>query len=71
MIKARHSKSLSWVTFDDVSSVNKYKGQDHTDLILSDATQNNKEDGNKCLLTGNQPLPLAQYYMVHTFTSFE
>ena len=70
MVKARRGKSLSWVTFDDVSSVNNYTGQGHNDLILSDATQNNKEDRNKCLLTGNQPLPLAQYSTVHTFISF-
>lgn len=63
MIKARHSKYLSLVTFEDISSVNKYKDQGHNDLSLSDATQNNKEDRNKCILTGNQPTSSCS--MVH------
>jgi hypothetical protein len=63
MIKGRYSKSLPLVTFEDISSVNQYKGQDHNDLILSYAIQNNKEDRNKCLPAGNQPTPSCS--MIH------
>jgi hypothetical protein len=63
MMKATHSKSSSMVTYEDISSAKKYKGQDHNYLILSDATQNNKEYKNKCLPTGNQHTP--SWSMIH------
>jgi len=68
MIKDRHSKSLPLVTSEDISSVNQYKGQDHDDLILSYAIQNNKVDRNKCLPAGNQPTPSCS--MIHGTHSY-
>lgn len=71
MIKARHSKYLSLVTFGDISSVNKYKDQGHNDHSPSDATQNNKEDRNKCILTGNQPASsCSMVHGPHIYTFF-
>jgi hypothetical protein len=64
MIKATHSKSSSMVTHEDISNAKKYKGQDHNDLILSDAIQNNKEYRNKCLPSGNQHTP--SWSMIHS-----
>jgi hypothetical protein len=63
IINVRHRKSLSLVTFEDNSSVNQYKGQDHNNLTLSYVIQNNKEDRNKCLPAGNQPTPSCS--MIH------
>lgn len=57
--------------FEDISSVNEYKGQDHNDLILSYAIQNNKEDWNKCLPAGNQPTPSCSMITItHNYRIF-